>query len=68
MPATLEFEKQLLINNEWRPSSSGKTMEVVNPATEEVIAWPRRARLSAARGGRCRRASAAASSAGWPIV
>ncbi len=30
--------KQLFINNEWRPSSSGKTMEVVNPATEEVIA------------------------------
>ena len=29
---------QLLINNEWRPSSSGKTMPVVNPATEEVIA------------------------------
>ena len=38
MPATVEFEKQLLINNEWRPSSSGKTMEVVNPATEEIIA------------------------------
>jgi aldehyde dehydrogenase (NAD+) len=31
-------EKQLLINNEWRPSSSGKTMDVVNPATEEVVA------------------------------
>jgi aldehyde dehydrogenase (NAD+) len=31
-------QKQLLINNEWRPSSSGKTMDVVNPATEEVIA------------------------------
>jgi acyl-CoA reductase-like NAD-dependent aldehyde dehydrogenase len=30
--------KQLFINNEWRPSSSGKTMPVVNPATEEVIA------------------------------
>jgi acyl-CoA reductase-like NAD-dependent aldehyde dehydrogenase len=29
---------QLFINNEWRPSSSGKTMPVVNPATEEVIA------------------------------
>ncbi len=37
MPATV-LEKNLLINNEWRPSSSGKTMEVVNPATEEVIA------------------------------
>jgi acyl-CoA reductase-like NAD-dependent aldehyde dehydrogenase len=30
--------KQLLINNEWRPSSSGQTMEVINPATEDVIA------------------------------
>jgi acyl-CoA reductase-like NAD-dependent aldehyde dehydrogenase len=29
---------ELFINNEWRPSSSGKTMPVVNPATEEVIA------------------------------
>jgi aldehyde dehydrogenase (NAD+) len=38
MPATVEFDKHLLINNEWRPSSSGKTMEVVNPATEEIIA------------------------------
>jgi acyl-CoA reductase-like NAD-dependent aldehyde dehydrogenase len=37
MPVTV-LEKQLLINNEWRPSSSGQTMEVVNPATEEVIA------------------------------
>ncbi|MGB2716312.1 MAG: betaine-aldehyde dehydrogenase [Vicinamibacterales bacterium] len=31
-------QKHLLINNEWRPSSSGETMEVVNPATEDVIA------------------------------
>ena len=30
--------RRLFINNEWRPSSSGKTMPVVNPATEEVIA------------------------------
>jgi aldehyde dehydrogenase (NAD+) len=30
--------KHLLINNEWRPSASGKTMDVINPATEEVIA------------------------------
>jgi aldehyde dehydrogenase (NAD+) len=29
---------RLLINNEWRSSSSNETMEVVNPATEEVIA------------------------------
>jgi acyl-CoA reductase-like NAD-dependent aldehyde dehydrogenase len=31
-------QKQLFINNEWRPAASGKTMDVVNPATEEVIA------------------------------
>jgi aldehyde dehydrogenase (NAD+)/phenylacetaldehyde dehydrogenase len=31
-------QKKLLINNEWRASASGKTMEVVNPATEDVIA------------------------------
>jgi aldehyde dehydrogenase (NAD+) len=30
--------KQLLINNEWRDASTGKTMEVTNPATEDVIA------------------------------
>jgi aldehyde dehydrogenase (NAD+) len=31
-------EKKLLINNEWRSSASGGAMEVINPATEEVIA------------------------------
>src|SRR5262245_27855219 len=30
--------KQLFINNEWRDASGGKALEVVNPATEEVIA------------------------------
>ncbi len=30
--------KQLFINNEWLPAASGRTMEVVNPATEAVIA------------------------------
>ena len=34
--ATVE-QKQLLINNEWVPSSSGRTMDVINPATEDVI-------------------------------
>ena len=29
---------QLYINGEWRPAASGKTVEVVNPATEEVVA------------------------------
>ncbi len=28
----------LLINNEWRGAAAGNTMDVVNPATEEVIA------------------------------
>jgi aldehyde dehydrogenase (NAD+) len=38
MSTTALDRKRLLINNEWRPASSGKTMEVVNPATEEVVA------------------------------
>jgi aldehyde dehydrogenase (NAD+) len=32
------MNKKLLINNEWRDASGGKTMEVINPATEETIA------------------------------
>jgi aldehyde dehydrogenase (NAD+) len=32
------MKTQLLIDNEWRPAADGKTMDVVNPATEEVIA------------------------------
>ncbi len=31
-------QKQLIINNEWCPASRGQSMEVINPATEEVIA------------------------------
>jgi aldehyde dehydrogenase (NAD+) len=34
----LAEQKKLLINNEWRDASGGRTMDVVNPATEEVIA------------------------------
>src|SRR5262245_38298596 len=30
--------KQLFINGEWRDATLGKTLDVVNPATEEVIA------------------------------
>jgi len=30
--------KRLLINNEWRASASGGTMDVINPATEEIVA------------------------------
>src|SRR5438874_2294470 len=30
--------KQLFINGGWRDASGGRTIEVVNPATEEVIA------------------------------
>jgi acyl-CoA reductase-like NAD-dependent aldehyde dehydrogenase len=32
------MQKQLFINNEWTAADGGQTMEVVNPATEEVIA------------------------------
>ena len=28
---------QLFINGKWRPSHSGKTIDVLNPATEETI-------------------------------
>ena len=38
MTTTILMRKQLFINNEWRDASSGTTLEVVNPATEEVIA------------------------------
>jgi aldehyde dehydrogenase (NAD+) len=38
MATTAVDQKKLLINNEWRSSSSGGTMEVINPATEEVVA------------------------------
>jgi aldehyde dehydrogenase (NAD+) len=31
-------QRQLFINNQWHPAAAGKTMPVVNPATEEVIA------------------------------
>ncbi len=34
---------QMFINNEWCKSSTGETMEVLNPATEEVIATVPRA-------------------------
>jgi len=38
MSTTAVEHKKLLINNEWRDASGGKTMEVINPATEAVIA------------------------------
>jgi aldehyde dehydrogenase (NAD+) len=38
LATTVIEQKKLLINNEWRDASGGKTMEVVNPATEEVCA------------------------------
>jgi aldehyde dehydrogenase (NAD+) len=37
MPVTVE-RKQLLINGQWVDARGGKTMPVINPATEEVIA------------------------------
>jgi acyl-CoA reductase-like NAD-dependent aldehyde dehydrogenase len=38
MTTTSVEQKKLLINGEWRAATGGKTMPVVNPATEEVIA------------------------------
>ena len=38
MTTTAVMRKQLFINGEWRDAAGGKTLEVVNPATEEVIA------------------------------
>src|SRR3954447_7900857 len=32
------MQTKLLIGNEWRDAVSGQTMEVVNPATEEIVA------------------------------
>jgi acyl-CoA reductase-like NAD-dependent aldehyde dehydrogenase len=32
------MRKQLFINGQWRDAASGQTLDVVNPATEEVIA------------------------------
>jgi acyl-CoA reductase-like NAD-dependent aldehyde dehydrogenase len=31
-------EKRLLINGEWRAATGGRTVDVINPATEEVVA------------------------------
>jgi len=38
MTMTSVMRKQLFINNDWRDAAGGKTLEVVNPATEDVIA------------------------------
>ncbi len=38
MTTTDVMRKQLFINGQWRDAASGQTLEVVNPATEEVIA------------------------------
>src|SRR5438552_9827131 len=38
MTTTAVMHKQLFINNTWRDATGAKTIEVVNPATEEVIA------------------------------
>ena len=32
------MRKQLFINNEWRDAAGSKTLDVVNPATEEIVA------------------------------
>src|ERR1700687_345324 len=38
MTTTTVMRRQLFINGEWRDAAGGRTLEVVNPATEEVIA------------------------------
>jgi aldehyde dehydrogenase (NAD+) len=38
MTTTAVMRKQLFINGDWRDAAGGKTIEVVNPATEDVIA------------------------------
>jgi aldehyde dehydrogenase (NAD+) len=38
MTSTTVMRRQLFINGEWRDAANGKTLDVVNPATEEVIA------------------------------
>ena len=38
MATTALMRKQLFINNAWRDASGGGTLDVINPATEEVIA------------------------------
>jgi aldehyde dehydrogenase (NAD+) len=38
MTTTSVTRKQLFINNEWRDAAGRRTIEVINPATEEVIA------------------------------
>ena len=78
MATTAVEQKQLFINNEWRPAASGKTMEVDQsgdrrghaprsrrPTTRTSTRRSlRRARRSTGRGARCRRASAA----GWSAL
>ena len=38
MTTTTVIRKQLFINGQWRDAASGTTIDVVNPATEEVVA------------------------------
>jgi len=38
MPETEQIETRMLINGEWRGAESGKTLDVINPATEETVA------------------------------
>jgi acyl-CoA reductase-like NAD-dependent aldehyde dehydrogenase len=38
MSTTTLLRKQLFVNGEWRDAASGKSLEVINPATEDVVA------------------------------
>src|SRR3954470_2082390 len=54
MTTTAVMRKQLFVNGEWRDAAGGKTIEVVNPATEEVmcdVASAERADIDAAVAG-----------------
>jgi acyl-CoA reductase-like NAD-dependent aldehyde dehydrogenase len=73
MTTTTVVRNQLFINGEWRGPAAGKTIPVINPATEEVIAevaspngrtstlqWLQPAPRWTAHGAASRRGSAAA--------
>jgi acyl-CoA reductase-like NAD-dependent aldehyde dehydrogenase len=38
MTTTTVLRRQLFINGEWRDAAGGRTIEVINPATEEIVA------------------------------
>ena len=63
MTTTALNRRQLFIGNEWREASGGRTIPVINPSTEEVIA-----EVAAAEQADVDAAVAAARAAGAPVV